>query len=173
MQHPNKHTCNIRLEKQLKHSEYQYTCTTIATYATSWSTFATSTWNTCNIQMKHLKHLKHTLATCVFSAQCHLAAWMNRGARRRRGGRRRCMELTGAPLGKDLLGGLGEHMCKARKHSGWAFARAPLGEHLLGTTILKTSWILFFLNAQGSLLDTLKKKVRRPREPALEREQAA
>ena len=34
--------------------------------------------------MKHLTHLKHTLATCVFSTQCHLVAWTNRGARRRR-----------------------------------------------------------------------------------------
>jgi hypothetical protein len=79
----------------IENKSLQHTRTTIATYATSCSTFATSTWNTCNIHMKHLKHLKHTLATCIFSAQCPLATWMNRGARRRRAPRRGPARRTG------------------------------------------------------------------------------
>jgi hypothetical protein len=66
MQDLNKHTCNIRMRKQMKHWNriMQHTCTTIATYAASWSTFATSISSNCN---KPIKHLKHRLVTCSFS----------------------------------------------------------------------------------------------------------
>ena len=64
MQHPNKHTCNIRL-KQLKHLKH-----TLATYVYSHcnicntrSTFTTSRWNICII---HLKRMKHAVATCAY-----------------------------------------------------------------------------------------------------------
>jgi hypothetical protein len=56
--------------------------------------------------MKHLKHLKHILPTCVFYAQCQLVVWMNHGARRAPWR----MKLAGAPLGEDMLDGLGEHL---------------------------------------------------------------
>jgi hypothetical protein len=52
--------------------------------------------------MKLSKHLKCTLAVCGFSTQWHLIAWTNRRAWRWRGGRRRRLTLTGAPLGEDF-----------------------------------------------------------------------
>jgi hypothetical protein len=37
----------------------------------------------------------------------------------------RHMELTGAPIGKDLLGGLGEHLCEEHEHLLRALGHAP------------------------------------------------
>ena len=48
------------------------------------------------------------------------------------------MELVGVPLGKDLLGCLGKHLCEAREHpwvstcSAACLGQCTLGEHLLG-----------------------------------------
>ena len=64
--------------------------------------------------------------------QCYLTTWTNHEAQRRRGGQRRRMGLVDAPLGKDLFDGLGEHLGEAGEHPGRAYARATLGEHLLG-----------------------------------------
>jgi hypothetical protein len=117
VQHSDKHTCNIRLEKQLKRWEQnlQQTCTTIATYATSQSTFETSIWSTCNIQMKHLKHSKYTFCNMRFQhsvSLCCLEESQSSTSPRR-------MELADVPLGEDRLGGLGKHLHEAREHSPW------------------------------------------------------
>jgi hypothetical protein len=39
----------------------------------------------------------------------------------------RSMELAGAPLGKDLLGGLGEHLCEARENLLRGLGQRTLG----------------------------------------------
>ena len=61
--------------------------------------------------MKHLQHQDETSETFEiysynmrFQCASHLVARTNRRARRRR------MELAGAPLGEDLLGGPSEHL---------------------------------------------------------------
>jgi hypothetical protein len=45
------------------------------------------------------------------------------------------MELAGAPLGEDLLGGLGEHLHEVGEHR-WAsrctLGQRTIGEHMLG-----------------------------------------
>jgi hypothetical protein len=42
----------------------------------------------------------------------------------------RCTELAGAPLGKDLFGGLGKHLREAREHP-WAYLLRGLGHRTL------------------------------------------
>jgi hypothetical protein len=72
MQHPNKHTCNIRLKKQIKHLE---------------QTFATCVYNhfnMCNIMIYfcniHLKHLRHTSETysCDMRFQRNISLLLSR-----------------------------------------------------------------------------------------------
>jgi hypothetical protein len=77
IQHPDKHTCNIRLKIRwnIGNRRLQHMCTTIATDATSRSTFATHIWNTCNIPLKHMKHLGQTIKTCAFSKPWQMIGW--------------------------------------------------------------------------------------------------
>jgi hypothetical protein len=72
MQHPDKHTCNIRLKnrRNIWNKCLQHTWIVIPTHAISRSTFTISIWNTYNLLIKQLKYLKHTLATCAFSNPC-------------------------------------------------------------------------------------------------------
>jgi hypothetical protein len=58
MQHPNKHTCNIRLKKQMKHLEHM-----LATYMYNHCNMCNITIYFCNIHMKHLQHTSETLKT--------------------------------------------------------------------------------------------------------------
>jgi hypothetical protein len=58
MQHPNKHTCNIRLEKYMKHWEHKLT-TCIYNHCNICSILIYF----CNIRMKHLQHISEALKT--------------------------------------------------------------------------------------------------------------
>jgi hypothetical protein len=128
MQHPNKHTCNICLKKEIKHLErmLQHTCTTIATCATSQSIFATSISNTCNIP---LKHLKHTLAICAFNttSPCCLAEWRLVGVwclpaavATRRGKEASATRAAGRPRPHDLERAAVRRDSKAAVRRAWA-----------------------------------------------------
>jgi hypothetical protein len=84
MRHSDKHTYNIRIEKQMKHwrqtlAIYVYNHFNICNIQ---STFATSVRTTYNIPLKHLKHLKCTLATCIISRCCLLRYQHRRRGRR-------------------------------------------------------------------------------------------
>jgi hypothetical protein len=72
MQHPDETPANIRLKKQMKHSEH-----TLETYMYSHCNMCNILIYFCNIKMKHLKHLKHTFATWAFNAMssCYLDEW--------------------------------------------------------------------------------------------------
>ena len=120
MQHSNKHTCNIRLEKQLKHWEQK-----LATYVYNHCNISIYF---CNIHMKHLHHLDETSDTLeTYSCNMRFQRAMSPSCldESRSSTPTRRMELVGAPLGEDLLGGLGEHMRKAHEHPGRASTRAP------------------------------------------------
>ena len=56
MQHPNKYTCNMRLEKtQMKHWEQKFT-----TYVYNHCNMCNIPIYYCNIRMKHLQHTSET-----------------------------------------------------------------------------------------------------------------
>ena len=83
MQHPNKHICNVRLKKQMKHWKQK-----LATYAYNHcnicnirSTFATSILNNCNIYLWNIWNtwnigLQHALSSAT--STCYLDE--NRGS---------------------------------------------------------------------------------------------
>jgi hypothetical protein len=58
MQHPNKHTCNILLKKQMKHLEQ-----TLVTYMYSHCNICNIPIYFCNISMTHLQHTSETSET--------------------------------------------------------------------------------------------------------------
>ena len=58
MQHSDKHTCNIRLKKQVKHWEQ-----TFATYVYNHCNIYNIPIYFCNIRMKQLKHTSKTTET--------------------------------------------------------------------------------------------------------------
>jgi hypothetical protein len=128
VQHSDKHTCNIRLEKQLKHWEqklatYVYIHCNICNILIYFYCFTISTRNTCNIQMKHLKHLKDSFATCISSAQCHLVVWTNHRARRRRDAWSSTAWVSTCSL-PWANGGRVWHAGVWRHHEGWRWRRA-------------------------------------------------
>ena len=63
MQHPNKHTCNIRLKKQMKHLERA-----LATYLYNHGNMCNIPIYFCNIRMKHLQHTSETFETLKIDA---------------------------------------------------------------------------------------------------------
>jgi hypothetical protein len=93
MQHPDKHTCNVRLKK-MKYWEQK-----LATYVYNYCNICNISIYFCNIHMKHLQHTFETSETLekdacniCFQAQHLLVPWTKmeayrRGALCRRGAR--------------------------------------------------------------------------------------
>ena len=118
MQHPNKHTCNIRLKKEMKHWEQ-----TFITYVYNHCNIYNITIYFCNIHMKYLQHTFETcetLETCAFSK-----TWQSSG--RSEGGWQR--------MGGCADPGDREHMVpavEAHQQSGgaapWRYGRSGDGE---------------------------------------------
>jgi hypothetical protein len=90
MRHPDETLANIRLEKEIKYLEH-----TLETYLYSHFNMCNISIYFCNIKMKHLKH---TLATW---------ALLRRTEARRRGGRRRRMDLAVRQRHRQLASGRG------------------------------------------------------------------
>jgi hypothetical protein len=83
----------------------------------------------CNIHMKHLQHSHETseileIYSCNMLFQCAMSPCCSNESRSTPPWR---MELAGAPLGEDLLGGLGEHLREARKHLLRCLGQRTLG----------------------------------------------
>jgi hypothetical protein len=120
-----KHTCNIRLEKQLKHWKQK-----LATYVYKHCDICNIPIYFCNFHMKHLQRLDETSETLetyflqyAFSV-CNVTLLLGR--------------ITGldaaaahgapsAPLGEDLLGGLWVSTCsEVWANTPWAWQRTGL-----------------------------------------------
>ena len=84
MQHPDKHTCNLRLKQQMKHFEQ-----TLTTYVYSHCNMCNILIYFCNILMKHLQHpfeTSETLETyfCNMRFQRNISLLFGRMEARRR-----------------------------------------------------------------------------------------
>jgi hypothetical protein len=90
MQHSNKHTCNIRLKRQMKHLER-----TLATYVYNHCNICNISVSFCNIHMKHLQHTSETSETysCNMRFQHNISLLLDKMEARR------CVVFTG---GSDL-----------------------------------------------------------------------
>jgi hypothetical protein len=115
----------MRLEKQLKHWKQK-----LATYVYNQCNICNIPIYFCNIRMKHLQHLDETSEThetyfCNMRFQHAMSPFYLDESRSFTPLQR--MELSGAPLGEDLLGGLGEHLRERPGQStcSAAWASAP------------------------------------------------
>jgi hypothetical protein len=112
MHHPDKTLANIRLKKQMKHSE-----NTLEIYVYSHCNMCNIPIYFCNIKMKYLQHLDETLETCVCNIdfQRSVILLLRRmeacrcGARCWRGGRCWRMELVVRQRRGQLADGTASH----------------------------------------------------------------